>query len=188
MFDNAIFLPTASQEALIVMRASLKSIFYASVFCLSFWILEALLGTVIQIECISAQLRDIFELTRFWGVPIAVFGCIIGLIKEKDSHTTAVIKIITATIFLGLSLLFMLVVAFGSMCSWTTDKVIFETKTVMGTQIVMRSFGCGATDSGTPLTKVQQVKHFGRYYIWVTDVDTNTIDKTRWHRVDTQIE
>jgi NADPH:quinone reductase-like Zn-dependent oxidoreductase len=59
---------------------------------------------------------------------------------------------------------------------------LFDNSENPSEKIVLREFGCGATDSGSPALRVCKIKTITPYLIWVTKTDTTTIDRQVWKR------
>ncbi|ANH80883.1 hypothetical protein A8C56_07730 [Niabella ginsenosidivorans] len=68
------------------------------------------------------------------------------------------------------------------MCRWANNKILFENIKDKTAKIVLRDFGCGATDSGSPAYKICKIKNISSLFIWVTNVDTTKIDRQIWQR------
>ncbi len=84
---------------------------------------------------------------------------------------------------MGVSLFFILIISFGDMCSWSTGTVLFEHKEDPKIKIVERDYGCGATDSGSPVYKVFRRKEITSYLSLFTEIDTSKINKAEWNKV-----
>lgn len=69
------------------------------------------------------------------------------------------------------------------MCRWTNGKILFTSSKNHSTKIILREYGCGATDSGKPNYKVCKVKYLSSSFIWVTRIDTTKINKIVWKRI-----
>lgn len=58
------------------------------------------------------------------------------------------------------------------MCSWANREILFANVNDQSTKIILRDYGCGATDNGRPTYQVCKVKKISSYFIWVTEIDT----------------
>ena len=163
-----------------------KIIYLTSIFFICFWILAAILGQFVPIEFTDNQIENTFDSIRLFGFPIAILLTLSGTIKPNDTSGSIGGKILLTLFVSGISFFFMVITLFASMCSWTTGKVFFESKQDRSIKIVERDYGCGATDSGRPICKIFKVKNITNYLIWVTEIDTNKIDKSQWVKIDTK--
>jgi hypothetical protein len=124
------------------------------------------------------------EKIRFFGLPVAILLTLFGTLKQKDAATTRMIKIVLTICVAIFSVFILFMTVFASMCRWTNNKVLFENKNDKTTKIVLRDFGCGATDSGSPTYKVCKIKSISPLLVWVTNIDTTKIDRVTWQRVE----
>src|SRR6187399_945797 len=129
------------------MQRFLKIIFWTSIFFISFFIVVAILGRFVKVEFISNKTEYLFETVRFFGIPIAILLTLSRFIKRKDNATSIFGKVLLMIIISGISVFFLTISVFVSMCSWTTNKTLYIKKSNDSIKIVKREFGCGATDS-----------------------------------------
>jgi len=173
------------QNVIKTVQKFLRIVHWTSILCLCFWILVPILGLFIPLEFANSHTEDTYIKIRFYGFPIAATLLILtGMIKRKHTLCLIVTKIILATCIAVFSFFVMIIVLFGSMCAWTTDKVFFENKRNPSIKIVQRSFGCGATDSTPATIKVFKIREITSDLIWVTEIDTTQIDKSEWIRIE----
>jgi len=117
------------------------------------------------------------------GIPLAILLTLSGTLK-KDDPVIAVIVKIGATVFVSaVSLYILALVSLGDMCTSTVVRTLFENKYNHSDKIVLRSFGCGATDSTSPTYGVVRAKYLTSHLFWRTDIDTTKLDRTVWVRV-----
>ncbi|HSC38531.1 MAG TPA: hypothetical protein VLD19_11680, partial [Chitinophagaceae bacterium] len=74
----------------------------------------------------------------------------------------------------------MAMTALDGMCLWTTEKVLFVSKNNPSVKIILRSFGCGATDSTSPNTGVVKATYYTSHFFILSPIDTTKIDRTIW--------
>jgi hypothetical protein len=166
------------------MQLLLKVIYRTALFMLIFWLGAAVLSNFVPLEFASQNIEHLYYSIRFYGVPIAIVFTLTGTIKKKESWVEIISKIVL-TIFacFGSVAIMTIMIFVGGMCAWTTDKVLFEHKNESTIKIEKRNFGCGATDSSPSTPGVFKVSSFTPYFIWVSKIDTNEIDKSEWLRV-----
>lgn len=66
------------------------------------------------------------------------------------------------------------------MCTTTYGEVLYVHKNDSNTRIMLRSFGCGATDSAPNSISVCKVEYYTPLFIRSTRIDTKKIDKRTW--------
>ena len=166
------------------MQLLLKVIYRTAVFMLIFWLGIAVLSNFVPLEFASQKVEHLYYSIRFYGVPIAIVFTLTGTIKKKESWVEIISKIILTIFACFGSIAIMTIMIFvGGMCAWTTDKVLFEHKQQSTIKIEKRSFGCGATDSSPSTPGVFKVRNFTPYFVYITRIDTNEINKSEWLRV-----
>lgn len=154
----------------------LKIIYFASLATICFCILTTILLKFIPLEFTNST----FDQYRFYSFLIALPLTLCGTIKQSDRWHIILSKV-AGTILITFVAFFIIALAlFADMCSWTTAKVLFQKINDPSTKIVLRSFGCGATDSSKPVIKVFKIKEITKNVIWVTNIDTTTINRKDW--------
>jgi hypothetical protein len=166
------------------MHRILKIVYWTSILLLCFWTLTAIFGTFIPLEISNNDVEVTYDNIRFYGFPIAIILTLSGTVKTKDAARTILTKVFTTVIISAISVFIMFLTLFTGMCDWTTEKVFFENKHKPTTKIVLRSFGCGATDSSPATLKIFKVREITSSLIWVTSLDTNQINKSEWTRIE----
>lgn len=125
-----------------------------------------------------------------------IWGCIgfsmcVGLlflsrIRKGDSGWDITGKVVAAIVMPSIFLILSGMIGWGgAMCAWTESRTLFVNGEDPDQRIVLRDFGCGATDSSPPVKKVFVVDTFNSWFISAHQIDTTTIDKTQWQRVNT---
>jgi len=166
------------------MRTSNKIIYWTSLVLIFIFVIVPFAGQFTPLEFTNDNFQDSFEQLRFFGLPILVLLTLFGTIKRKDSAGTKTTKIVLTICISLFSVFFLFMTVFAGMCRWTNNKILFENKNDKTTKIVLRDFGCGATDSGSPTYKVCKIKNISPFLIWVTSIDTTKIDRLIWQQVD----
>jgi hypothetical protein len=162
----------------------LRIIYWISIFLICFWISVSIIGPFLPIECVNEELENNYYIIHFWGLPVAILTTLTGTIKLDDTLGSIVGKVCLTIFSSVFSMIFMTLLFFTNMCSWTNGRVIFENKEVSSIKIIEREYGCGATDSGEPVYKIFKVQEVTKYFIKVTEIDTVTIDRAEWMRVE----
>ena len=142
-----------------------------------------IVGSFIPIEFADNNYEFIYDSLRFYGFPIAIMLSLTGTIKKKDESGQIAVKVFLTFCVSAFSVFIMFMTLFSGMCDWTTNKVFFENKQNTSIKIVQRDFGCGATDSSPATIKLFKIKEITPLLIWVTDIDTNQINKSEWSRI-----
>lgn len=166
------------------MQKLVKIVYITSIFLICFWIFTAFLGLFICIEFKENEVKSVYDIIRFFGLPMSVLLTLTGTVKKTDKSDVITSKILWTIFVSSISFFIMIITLFVGMCSWTTNKVFFEKKDDNTVQIVERKYGCGATDSDFPTYKLFKIKEIASYLIWVTDVDTNKINKNEWTKLN----
>jgi hypothetical protein len=139
------------------------------------WIVVCLLiiifGDAFPIEFSSAKMRSIFFIALCLGLPISIIWTCYQIFHFKSKAfgvgaTMISLPIITIAL-LG-----------RTMCA-TTDEILYANRN-NSSNIVAKSFGCGAWDSDFPkYSYYRQSSILGIFYLNVK-VDTSRLDKTIW--------
>ena len=159
-----------------------RIIFWIAIVSILFFILPPIIGLLLPLEFTNDRFKDIYEKIRFTTLPIAILLTLFGTIKITDSSqrkTTKIVLTIVAAVLSGMILFFSF---WSGMCAWATERILFDNSENPSKKIVLREFGCGATDSGSPVIRVCKIKTITPYLIWVTKADTTSIDRQVWTR------
>lgn len=165
------------------MQLTRKIIYWTSLGLILLFIMVSVLENFTPLEFTNNDYQDLFEEIQFWVLPIAILLTLFGTLKSKDSAANKGIKIALTISISILTFFFLFMLAFN-MCAWTTDKTLFYNTNNKASKIVLRDFGCGATDSGYPTYKVCKIRNISPLFIWVTGIDTTKIDKQIWLSVE----
>lgn len=159
--------------------SSRNLLLYGALAFIAFYIITHLLFNVFfTIEFTEEKIDNTYSLIGFLGIPIALAIIVVHLFNITNHIAQIVVSIIIGgiTVFAGF------IIMFAGMCLWVTTDTLYYNKAGSST-IVLRDYGCGATDSTSPIVKA--FKHFNILGILnaYTEVDTNQLDKNQWLRV-----
>ena len=171
------------------MKVAVDPIYKISVIVICFWIFTAILGNILPLEFTDTWLEGFINVLRLLSVPVAAV-VIVRRIAKRDGILP--IKIGKIFLIVCMSCIFILTAfiqaLFGGMCKWGTDRIYFENKANPSIKIVRRGLSCGAWDSGQPRYEISLVRNVTGYFIWAPGVDTNSINKNLWDRIDKKVE
>ena len=165
------------------MQTSRKIIYWVSLALIFVFVIIPFVGQFTPLEITNHNFQSLFEQLRFFGLPIVILLTLFGTLKPKDTLSTKTTKIILTICVSLLSVYILFMSIWAGMCRWTNNKVLFNNVHDKTIKIVLRDFGCGATDSGSPTYKVCKIKNILPSLIWVTEIDTTKIDRQIWQRV-----
>ena len=140
--------------------------------------------SIMDIEFATDSIKSDYREFLFFAVPIAILLTLFGTIKDKDKGSKIVGKVIGTIVLAAVTVFVMFMSIFADMCVWTNREVLYEHKNDSNTKIIVRDFGCGATDSGPPTIGIYKVRYFTNYFIRSTKIDTATIDKNEWTKIE----
>jgi hypothetical protein len=159
-----------------------KIIFIISISFLGLLILFPVIRASTGLEFASDTVESSYHEFIFFAVPIAILFTLFGTLKIKDGIGSVIAVILCTIIGAFLSLFIMVLSIFLNMCNYYDVKILYQHKDSPSKQIVIREFGCGATDSGPPFINVNQIEYFTPYFIHSTKIDTNEMNKSDWIR------
>ncbi len=165
------------------MQTSNKIIYRTSLFLIFIFVIVPFAGQFTPLEFTNDNFQSLFEQFRFFGLPVIILLTLFGTLQPKDSSAAKTTKIVLTICVSLLSVFILFMSIWAGMCRWTNNKVLFNNLNDKTTKIVLRDFGCGATDSGSPSYKVCKIKTILPSLIWVTGIDTTKIDRQIWQRV-----
>jgi hypothetical protein len=163
-----------------------KLIYKSSLVLLTLIVLLPIIGHFLPLVFTNDNIPDTFEEARFYVLPILILLTLFGTIKRPDNEGANALKIVSTVIVSLFTSVVLFFSAFSGMCRWTTGETLFQNRNDENTNIVLREFGCGATDSGSPTYKVCKVKTIISGLQWIVNVDTTKIDRSEWQRTSNQ--
>lgn len=160
-----------------------KVIYWSCISLIVFWFFMPIIRWLTGLDFANSDISIASEQFFFYGIPTAIILTLIKTIKRSQSFvkilTNVVITVIIALLFIG----FQFFALFANMCAWYTTDILFTHKTDTNIEIVNRDYGCGAWDSGTPISKTFKISKYSDYLIKSSEVDTSQIDKSKWIKV-----
>ncbi|WP_027420013.1 hypothetical protein [Crocinitomix catalasitica] len=143
-----------------------------------FWLISPILRSFLKIEWNSPELLAAYQQIVGIAFPFTLFVAILTTIKQNDELSSTAVKIVLAIILPLFSMVFFM---FPGMCSYNNRNLFYnkESKSI----IIERSLNCGAWDSDMPNYKTVKVTPFLGYFNYVSNIDTASIDKTKWIHV-----
>jgi hypothetical protein len=166
-----------------------KFFFWCALSFITIGITAFILHHVIPLEFADSSTGQVVSGAYYAGLCMSVF--LAGAIKVKQSNGWGCLALfVLSAIIAGISLLYLIFMATfaDGMCLWTTRKILFENKENPSSSIVVRDFGCGATDSSPATFATFQVKKLAFIFVSITPIDTSKIDRSKWRRYDEPIK
>lgn len=160
-----------------------RLVFWTSIAAIVCWIVIALFGKVIPLEIRIGKSGDFHQLFVFYGLQTAVLFTLAGTLKKTDYKKLLLIKIGLTLVATFFAAFLAFITIFSGMCSWSTDRTLFEYKDNPDTQIVLRRKSCGSDQKIYPIYKTCKVVYLTSNLFWIKDIDTNQIDKSLWKRI-----
>lgn len=152
---------------------------------ISLAVLLTLILNLAPIELTDPSKELAFQSWRWIGVAVCIGVLLLCRITTSDTEWTIAGKITAAVV---VSLIFLVVFGFivfaSFMCAWNERKTLYVHNEDLERRIVLRDFGCGATDSGPPIVKVFEMERLNSWFNCVSEVDTTAIDGAQWRPVE----
>ncbi len=146
--------------------------------------LAALAWQCTSIEFASESIKENVVAFYLFAIPVCMALGIAGPFTKSDSPLTVFLKVALGAVLSVAYLFFATLFLFGSMCSYTTRQVLYISKQDVNRKIVVRDFGCGATDSSPATLHIQEVQTIGGLFIKVSKADTTNLNPQQWVRVN----
>jgi hypothetical protein len=135
-------------------------------------------------EFTNNDCERLFNDIWFFGFPICILLTLTGTLRKGDINAVIIGKIIFTVLLSLIPIVIAVATVFDGLCSWETDKILFENKKDHSISIALRDFGCGAIDDGDPKYKIFKIENYTSYAIRVSDIDTTKIVKSEWIRIE----
>tara|TARA_R110002072_G_C7652556_1_gene508851 strand:- start:16 stop:516 length:501 start_codon:yes stop_codon:yes gene_type:complete len=161
-----------------------RIIFWTAVVFIGIWLIMPVLRWIMDLEFATDSIKSNYKEFLFFAIPIAILLTLFGTINDKDKGSKIAGKVIGTSIAAAVTVFIMFMSIFTDMCVWTNRQVLYENKNDSNTKIIVRDFGCGATDSGPPTVGIYKVRYFTDYFIRSTKIDTAKIDKNEWIKIE----
>jgi hypothetical protein len=165
------------------MRNPHKIFFRISISLFVFFCLIPILWKVQPLQFASTDIAEWFNNFFLIGLLFTFLFSLTWTLKGTNLLQSFGIIMLTLLIT-GFVFFLIAIASFGNMCSYSTGKTIFINKKNKD-RIVLRYFGCGATDSTPASTHVSKIRYFTPLFMLVSDIDTTKIDRRQWVRVAT---
>jgi hypothetical protein len=139
-------------------------------------------GLLLPIEFINYKAATIVSRLYFSILIISAFSALSITYQQKYGWGTMISIMVVLSITIFITFYLIAIASLSNMCSWTTVNTLYENTENPSVKIVEREFGCGATDSSNPTKRLFKTKQVTPFFVWVTEFDTASVDKTKWHR------
>jgi hypothetical protein len=168
------------------MKPVLKFLYY---FCIAFIVLIILTAAIIRfspLEFSSKDYEEIFDILFFGGIPVAILlsACRIGFqpMNRTQKRNTIISSFLLSLGCFFLFFLYSVSTMAEAMCDYSNEELLFKKKSGTSSTIIIRYFGCGATDSSPSTPTVEIKKLYTPLLCSYTKVDTTRIDLNEWIR------
>jgi hypothetical protein len=164
---------------------ALRFIYYLSLASILVWILLSAFLALAPIE-LSYSLRDSFVLWRLLFIPLAIVLTLCGTLPQTK-ELMGKIAIVSLTLFAGFIVWVILVMSlFTEMCAYSTVRYLYERRNDHSDKIVVRDYGCGATDSSPASISISRIKYVTHDIMIIKEkgFDTITIDHSQWKKAE----
>lgn len=130
---------------------------------------------------------DSFDIFTVFTVPGCILFTISGLFISQTPKINGWLGVrIVGTLILSFFVFLALMFSYAlDLCVTSYGEPLFELKKDRSTKILEKDFGCGAYDSTPISASLVQIEDYPLGLIYITSrIDTNTIDKTKWIRIE----
>lgn len=161
-----------------------KIVFGIAIIFLGILLITFILRTLFGLEFANDSIKEDYQGFLLFAIPIGILFTLFGTLKSKDRRILKLIKILITSMIAGFSFFILFISITFDMCGWTDKQILYQNINNQKTKIIVREFGCGATDSGRPNIHIQKVQNFTEYFIRKTEIDTANIDKKEWIKIE----
>ncbi len=164
-----------------------RIVFYISLFILSVFLWTVTFGQKINIEFKDHRIAHTFYDFILIATPLAILLTLFGTLKKAHNKTRkiftilATIGVIVLTYLIWINFLF--TIGFGR---WTTFNIAYEYRTNPNRQIREQRYDVGALGYGGK--RIVEVRPFAGLFWNVSTVDTTSIDKKDWIRINKEVD
>ena len=167
-------------------------VLFRLIFCCSICFLIVFLWTVTIGQTINYEFREHKIASEFYniilvGTPVAILLTLFGTLKKRHDNTRKLVTIFATIGLTVLTFMFLLnnlfTIGFGA---WTTFNIAYEHKENSDRQIREQRYDVGAL--GYAGVRVVEVKPFAGMFWKVSRIDTTTVNKTEWKRIDKEAD
>lgn len=142
----------------------------------SFMLLNAITWGVISFT--GLRLKYEIPISVNFGIAMLIVVLAFGLIKKRKIWYLIVSCVIFSLAYFFV--LFISAIVFWDMCDETISAPVYFNKFDNKQKIVIRDFGCGATDSTPNSISCCLYSEVGLIFYKLTPVDTTMLDKNSW--------
>lgn len=139
------------------------------------------------IEFTNLREEEAFSHALFPSLFTALGLLLAGLLLTITHWLDLIIQLLLFGLVAFILYVVLLFTLFSGMCVWTTHNVLFLQRADPTTIIALRSMGCGATDSGSPVYGTFKIRTLTSNFVRVTKTDTATLDRSQWRRIAPQL-
>jgi hypothetical protein len=162
------------------MKVVSNLIFWISILLIFVFVALPIIIDFTSLQFTNDHYKSEYEEIRFYWLPIIILLTLFGTIKKRYSRDRIIATVGFTVLVSVVCFLVLFFSVFAGMCTWTDNKTLLIKADDPTIKIILRDYGCGATDSGSPIYKVFKVKRLTSYLVSVTDIDTTKLDKTHW--------
>jgi hypothetical protein len=161
-----------------------RIIYFGSIVFIIVSLLVSLSLKIFPLELSESGYEEVFDELFFIGIPVAIImTCSKIFFKnvQKSKIRSAIINRLIIAVVVFISFIFYGFISFGAnMCTWSTGPTLFVNTKKSCEKIVLREFGCGATDNSPGTLSVFKVTTITPFFIYATEIDTTKIDSNEW--------
>jgi hypothetical protein len=161
-----------------------KTIFYTGISLLSVSLLVILARYFIHLEFTYRSDEELYDGAKFLVPIIAGWMILAGVVRKRDTAAETSSKVFLTFIFTVFIAIIAFSTAMDGMCHYTNVRTIFQKKSDTSEKIVLRDFGCGATDSSPATVSVSSIKYYTSHFFIASPADTLKINMAEWNRID----
>lgn len=169
------------------MKLVYKTIYWLALAFITLIFVIWLAVKLVPLEFRKSSYEKYFQLTEFFGIPIAIIVAIIkiGFMTADKERKRQIIKnhILVAAILIVISILYIVCTALDGLCSWSKGEVLFRKESNGTIKIVQRDFGCGAVDGADVSGRLFIRAPVTPLFYYYKAIDTTTTDMRIWEKV-----
>lgn len=162
----------------------MKILFRLSLTLLLFNVVYLIIMNSLSLEYITFEMNELDEQYIFFSFPLFFLLFFISTIKRNEYRGWTVLRIMGGFLVGFLFMITMVILTFSDWCAYNTFKTLAVYKTDTTRKLVLRDFGCGATDSSPASFHTFESKTYGNIFISYRRVDTSKINKTLWTQIE----
>lgn len=169
------------------MKLISKIIYYLSIIFIIACLVISISLKFFLLEFSKSNYEKTFDDLFFIGIPLAIIFTSANVFFknfQKSKVKSTIINKLIIAIVVFISFILYGFISFGTnMCTWSTGPTLFISKKKSSEKIVLRDFGCGATDSSPGTFGIFKVTTITPSFIYANKIDTSKINSTEWVRL-----